>query len=215
MTQPVRQLDRRRARVTARAIADRRQHARTPLKLKARMLRSDGRECACLVSDLSVGGLAAQTEASPRVNSRVVLLVEAIGRVEGVAVRVRGDQFAVRLDSITDRRRVRLADTLIWEINRAKLGLADDRQARRRGKVGTTRVRFSDGIEADADYIDISDAGVSVASNTRPRAGEAASVEDRRGRVARLHDRGFAVAFDTEQEIAAAPESEGSLGGEG
>jgi hypothetical protein len=195
-TQPNTRLDRRKARVTARAIAEQRRHARASLPLAARMMRSDGRECICAVADISAGGLAATAEISPRVNSHVVLLVESLGRLEGKAVRVRGSRFAVQFEPITERRRVRLADTLIWEINRAKLGLVDDREAKRRGKTGAARVRLSDGVEANGDYIDISDVGVSLASIARPRAGEAAEVEERRGRVARLHDRGFAVAFD-------------------
>ncbi len=207
-------LDRRRARVTARAISDKRYYARTHAPLKARMLLSDGRECDVAISDISVGGLAATTDASPRVKSRVVLLVEALGRVEGVAVRVSGARFAVRFDTISDRRRIKLADTLIWEINRARLELTDDRHARRRGKVGSARVRFSDGVEADGDYIDASDTGVSLASVAKPRAGEAASIENRSGRVARLHDRGFAVAFDRDgADVTRA--SEASFGGEG
>jgi hypothetical protein len=129
------------------------------------------------------------------VNSRVVLHAEPLGRLEGVAIRVRGETFALRFEAMTDHRRARLADTLIWEINHAALELEDDRRARRRGKTGAARVVLSDGVETRADYIDVSDAGASFASLTQPRPGERALVESRAARVARTHERGFAVDY--------------------
>jgi hypothetical protein len=192
---PARPLDRRRARVAARAIADKRRHRRTEIALPGRLLLEDGRENACLISDISVGGLCAISARVPRVNSRVVMIIDPLGRVEGTAVRVQGERFALRFEAMTDRKRVRLADALTWQINRLALQLTDDRRARRRGKTGSARIVFADGVETQGDYIDISDVGASFAARTRPRQGEAARIESRPARVARLHDRGFAVDF--------------------
>ncbi len=190
-----RPLDRRRARVAARAIADKRRHRRAEIGFPARMLHEDGRENACLISDISAGGLAAVSTRAPRVNSRVVVIIDPLGRVEGSAVRVRGERFALRFEAMTERKQRRIADALTWEINRAQLDLVDDRRARRRGKTGSARVVFSDGVEMQADYIDISDVGASFAAKAKPRHGESAEVESRPARVARLHARGFAVDF--------------------
>jgi hypothetical protein len=191
----LRPLDRRRARVAARAISDKRRHARAPVALPARMLHEDGRENVCLITDISVGGLGAIAARAPRVNSRVVLVIDPLGRVEGSAVRVQGERFALRFEAMTERKRIRLADALTWELNRIPLELNDDRRARRRGKTGSAHIVFSDGVETMGDYIDVSDVGASFAAKAKPRQGEAAQVESRPARVARLHDRGFAVDF--------------------
>lgn len=195
LSAPSKPLDRRGARIAARAISDKRRHARAGVALPGRIMLEDGRESACLIGDISVGGLAAIAARAPRVGSRVVVMIDPLGRVEGRAVRVQGERFALRFEAMTDRRRVRLADALTWEINRIPLGLADDRRARRRGKTGSARIVFADGVETQGDYIDVSDVGASFAATTKPRQGEAARVESRPARVARLHERGFAVDF--------------------
>lgn len=124
-------LERRKARAAARAIADKRRHYRVALPLRARMLHENGRETGCAVANISPGGLAGYADLTPRVNSRVVIVIDALGRAEGRVKRVSGTSFSLHFDTMTPRRRDRLADRLIWEINRAKLGLTDRRSAAR------------------------------------------------------------------------------------
>jgi hypothetical protein len=189
-------LDRRKARVAARAIEEKRRHARAALPLPGRTLYENGREIECAVTSISAGGLAATCPMTPRVNSRVVVVLESLGRVEGRVARVSGDLFAIRFEDMSERRRTRFADALTWEANRLKLGLKDDRRAPRHGKTGSARITFFDGMTARGDYIDVSDVGASFAAIERPRPGEAAMVEERPAHIARLHERGFAVSYD-------------------
>jgi hypothetical protein len=196
-------LDRRKARVAARAIAEQRRHARAPLTLAGRTLYENGREIDCAVSDVSAGGLAARSPIAPRVNSRVVVVLESLGRVEGRVARVDGERFAVAFDGMTAHRRVRLADEITWEGARRTFHMIDDRRAPRRGKTGSTRITFYDGMVARGDYIDASDIGASFAALERPRPGEIAHVASRPSHIARVHERGFAVAFDDAPELAA------------
>jgi hypothetical protein len=196
-------LDRRKARVAARAIAEKRRHARARLGLAGRTLHENGREIACAVLNVSAGGLVARTPAAPRVNSHIVVVLDALGRVEGRVARVDGELFAIRFDAMTERKRARLADEITWEAAKRTLDMIDDRRAPRRGKTGSARIAFYDGMIARGDYIDISERGASFAALERPRPGEIAHVETRPSHVARQHEHGFAVAFDDAPESAA------------
>jgi hypothetical protein len=203
---PPRRLDRRKARVAARAIADKRRHARARLPLAGRTLYENGREIDCDISSISAGGLAARSPVTPRVNSHIVIVLEALGRVEGRVARVDGELFALRFDAMTERKRLRFADEIAWEGARRTLHMIDDRRAPRRGKTGSARIAFYDGMVARADYIDVSDVGASFAAIERPRPGELAHVESRLSQIARVHERGFAVAFEPMPEAAAPDE---------
>ncbi|MGD2134122.1 MAG: PilZ domain-containing protein [Maricaulaceae bacterium] len=187
-------LDRRKARATARAIADKRRHRRVELPRNARLLLENGRESPCAIFNISVGGVSAEAALAPRVNSRVVLIVEGIGRLEGRVTRVWGQRFSVYFDAASFRKRLSLADLLTWEINRGPLGLAEDRRAPRRKRGDGVRVDLADG-QTRAKYLDDSEVGASFSSLQRPRPGEVARIEARIGRIARRHDKGFAIDF--------------------
>ena len=188
-------LDRRKARITARAIEEQRRHRRIGLIRQARVLTSENRECPCTIVDFSVGGVLAIADLTPRIGSRAVVIIDAIGRLDGRVTRVAGNQFAVYFDALTLRKRMQLADEVTWEVNRETLDLADDRRAPRHIRPGRARVVLKDGVATSAKFINESEVGASFAASQRPRPGELADVDDRTVRVARRHETGFAVDY--------------------
>jgi hypothetical protein len=167
-TNTSKRLDRCKARVTARAIAERRRHRRVAPALRAALLCDTGRESVVDIIDISAGGLAAHAAAPPRAGSRVVLLIDGIGRVEGVTARVDGERFGVRFTPLTERRRHRMADQLAWEVNQVELDLIDDRHTPRRVWTGPARVVLDDDEVSRARYADEFGASASFAALERP-----------------------------------------------
>jgi len=184
------------ARVAARAIADNRRHRRVNLPVEGRVLHENGREWRCALTSISVGGLSAHTDLTPRINSHVVVLIQDIGRVQGRVTRVSGSTFAMAFDRFSDRKRTKLADELAWLLNGEKLGLHEDRRSVRHTRSDFARVRIGDGYRVRRAYIDASQTGASFEMAGRVTLGEHADIEARPARITRIHSRGFAVEFD-------------------
>jgi hypothetical protein len=198
----VHRLERRKIRIATRALSERRRWRRVALPLDGRMLLETGRECRVEVIDVSAGGVYVRSDLRPRLAGRVVLIIDEIGRLEVDVVRKELTRFAGTIKA-TGRKRDRLADALMWIKAQRDYGLRDDRRAPREGRSGRVRSTFADGVITQARLIDASTVGVSVAAVERPKLGEGVCIDGRPGRVARLHDAGFAVAYDISEAPAA------------
>lgn len=188
-------LDRRKIRIAARGAAERRRHARLPLRLHGRFWSENQGEHACRLIDISPGGARVMARSVPASNQRIILMINGIGRMEGVVVRSEGEEFSLRF-SATDRKRDKLADTITWRFNKDRLGLEDDRTAPRKQGRGRAKIRFSDGVVIHANVIDVSVTGAAFECLERPKLDEPVRVGEMAGRVARILDNGFAVVFD-------------------
>jgi len=199
---PPSRLEGRKARAAAHAIADKRRHRRINVPVQACVLHENGRQSDCAITSISVGGLSAHANLTPRINSQVVVIVEKIGRVHGRVVRVSGSTFAIAFETFSDRKRIKLADELAWVLNSDNLGLNEDRHGIRQKKSGFARIGLGGGLHFRRNYIDVSENGASFETTDRPAIGERADVDSRPARVVRIHSRGFAVEFDTEADAA-------------
>ncbi|MBO6796913.1 PilZ domain-containing protein [Maricaulis sp.] len=200
MAEEPNRLDRRKIRIAARGAAERRRHARLPLRLHGRFWSETLGEHACRLIDISPGGARVMSRALPASNQRIILMINGIGRMEGVVVRSDGDEFSLRF-SATDRKRDKLADTITWRFNKDRLGLDEDRQAPRKPGRGRAKIRFADGVVIHANVLDVSVTGAAFECLERPKVNEPVRVGEMSGRVARILDNGFAVVFDPPEAL--------------
>ena len=195
MAEEPNRLDRRKIRIAARGAAERRLHARLPLRLHGRFWSEAHGEHACRLVDISPGGARVISRTLPASNQRIILMINGIGRIEGVVVRSEGDEFSLRF-SATERKRDKLADTITWRFNKDRLGLDEDRHAPRKPGRGRAKIRFTDGVVIHANVVDVSVTGAAFECLERPKVNEPVRVGEMSGRVARILDNGFAVVFD-------------------
>lgn len=90
----------------------------------------DRQEFPCRTIDVSAGGLLIKCDAPPYRGQRVVVYLDEIGRVEGVATRVSRDSFALSISS-TSLKRERITSALTWLANAEELDIADNRASKR------------------------------------------------------------------------------------
>lgn len=188
-------LDRRKIKIAARGAQERRRHARMPLQLHGRFWSEANGEHACRLIDISPGGARVIARLRIAADTRIVLMITSIGRVEGQVVRQEGDEISIRFNAPL-RKRDKLADAITWRFNKDRLGLEEDRTAPRRPGRGRARVVLSDGVVIQANVVDVSVTGAAFECLERPRVGEGLRVGEMSGRVARILDNGFAVVFD-------------------
>lgn len=188
-------LDKRKVKIAAQGAAERRRHKRVPLALPGRLYERGRGEQRCRLIDVSPGGAKLLAKEPPPPNSHIVLLIDGLGRLEGDVVRIGGNWLTVRF-TMQSRKRDRLADAITWRFNMERLGLEEDRVAQRKPGKGQAKIRLRDGVIINADVIDVSISGAAFACLERPRVGERVRVGEMTGRVARILERGFAVAFD-------------------
>lgn len=200
MAEEPNRLDRRKIRIAARGAAERRRHARLPLRLHGRFWSETHGEHACRLVDISPGGARVMSRTLPASNQRVILMINGIGRMEGVVVRSEGEEFSLRF-SATDRKRDKLADTITWRFNKDRLGLDEDRHAPRKPGRGRAKIRFTDGVVIHANVLDVSVTGAAFECLERPKVNEPVRVGEMSGRVARILDNGFAVVFDPPEAL--------------
>lgn len=188
-------LDKRKVRIAAQGAAERRRHKRVPLALPGRLYEKGRGEQRCRLIDVSPGGAKLLVKDPPPPNSHIVLLVDGLGRLEGDVIRIGANWLTTRF-TMQARKRDRLADAITWRFNMERLGLEEDRVAARKPGKGQATIRLRDGVLIRADVIDVSITGAAFACLERPRVGERVRVGEMTGRVARILERGFAVAFD-------------------
>jgi hypothetical protein len=182
---------------------DRRKHKRAALKLGVRFLLADGTEHSGIVTDISLGGMALQSEAEPQEGSIVIAYVEGFGRLEGMVLRLSNGTkgFAVRL-TLSAIKREKLEERLS---SNKKVAPHEGRKHEREATAAATRIVRADGRSLACRVIDLSLGGVSVETAEWPALGEQVVVGKMRGRVVRHHELGIAIEFTD------IPPSRGSL----
>lgn len=188
-------MDKRRKRLVARLAADRRHFKRISLPLNGRYMAQDGGEYPCRVHDISPGGLSVRSDYSPGDSKHVVLMIDALGRLEGDIVRVVAGGFAVSLHS-SARKRDKLGDALTWQLNKDRLGLHDERAAKRSKHKNRVYVQTADGLKFLAQSIDMSPTGMAIETTEALKIDERVRVGSLKGVVVRHLANGFALRFD-------------------
>lgn len=112
------------------AASDRRRHRRMPVKLVGRYMLPDKREYPCETIDISPDGLLLNAGICPYRGQRIIAYLEALGRVEGVVIRVVRSGFAMNIMA-TSRRREKLFSSLTWIGNSQEVGTTNQWRSER------------------------------------------------------------------------------------
>jgi hypothetical protein len=99
---------------------ERRRFARVKLALPGRYMLEDRREFPCQTIDVSVGGLCLTAPVPGAIGEKVVAYFEALGRIEGIVVRLHEFGFAISA-SMSAAKREKLVNQLTWLANRQYL----------------------------------------------------------------------------------------------
>ena len=174
---------------------DRRRHTRLKLSLFGRYMLTDRLELPCQTIDISAGGLALAAPVIGHIGQRVVVYLEHLGRLEGDIVRPLMDGFAIQL-RLSPLKRDKIADTLTWLINRAELGLPEDRRHKRIQPIAKrVQVQLADNSIHPGMLVDVSLSGAHIKCGIQPDFGETVTIGSTQGRVVRRMDDGFAIEF--------------------
>ncbi len=176
--------------------SERRRHQRVEIALLGRYMLEDKREFPCQTTDMSPGGVAVVAPVRGEIGERVVAYFDQIGRIEGKIVRHTERGFAIQM-SLPFAKREKIAIQLTWLINRAALGMPEDR---RHERIVPHRRHAILKIEGDREHvvklIDVSVSGAAISTAAKPAVGTKVVLGQTSGHVVRMFDGGFAVSFD-------------------
>jgi hypothetical protein len=175
--------------------AERRRHYRMKVVLLGRYMLPNRMEYPCQTIDISPGGLhlAAPAKAAP--GDRVIVYLEHLGRIEGVAVRTTMEGFAMTITA-TSRKREKFTAQLTWLANRDELGLPEDRRHERIVPRNPRCIlTMEDGAEHVVRIIDISLSGAAFSSDLDLPLSTPVRLGATLGKLVRRFDGGYAVEF--------------------
>lgn len=173
---------------------DRRRHQRVELSINGKFLH-DGADHSLRTSDLSCGGARVEAKVLPDEGSALVCYFDDLGRVMARVVRHVGEGFAVAFE-VTQHKRDKLADRLVWLINHKKYDLQDERSAPRKATGGPALVTRANGTKLQCRVIDISLTGAAFeVDGPLPVLGEYVRVGSLRGEIVRAQANEFAIRF--------------------
>ncbi len=175
---------------------ERRAHERTPLTLHGfYQSRQCVRETAALLLDISPGGARLLTSNVPELGCEITIRIIGLGRLFGRVVRTDGMEFSVQLTNCFAQRK-RLAASIMWHFNRARLGLVARDDAVHETACGFGPVAFDDGDTQEAEITTMSLIDASFLCPRRVEVGERVKIGTMSGAVARRSEGGFTVEFD-------------------
>lgn len=175
--------------------AERRRHQRMKVVLLGRYMLPNRMEYPCQTVDISPGGLHIVAPVKAQPGDRVIVYLEHLGRIEGVAVRITMDGFAMTITA-TSRKREKFTAQLTWLANRDALGLPEDR---RHERIVPRNPRAVVTLDTGAEYlvrlIDISLSGAAFSSDQPFEIGTPVRIGNTPAKIVRRFDGGFAAEF--------------------
>lgn len=174
---------------------DRRRFRRAIVPLLGRFMRENREEYPCQIVNASAGGLAVRAIVPVQTGERIVLYIDALGRIEGQVVRAYGDGFALRLNA-SEYKREKIANQLTWLVNREMLSSIEDRQHDRYvPKKSRNKISLQDGTALDCEVLDVSLGGAAVNVEPQPDIGELVTLGLIAGQVVRHGDGFIGIQF--------------------
>lgn len=174
---------------------DRRIFVRAKLELPLKFMTDRQPDGIGKTVNVSANGILFQTRDELIRGEEIVCYIQDLGRLNGVITKTKAGH-AVMAISVSDLKRDRLADQLIWLINKGPLNLQQDRAAERHAASGDLQVLSADGRNINCQVKDMSLLGVALkTTDARPALGEFVQVGKKAGTVVRYLDDGFAVEF--------------------
>lgn len=174
---------------------DHRRHRRVNIRLHGRFLNDTNEEHSLMCRNLSCGGALFSSASKPPLNTQIVCYIDELGRIVGNVVRHTDDGFAIAF-KVSQVKRDRLADKLIWLVNKDRLGLVEERGAQRFAAEGPALITRQDGRALQCRVVDISLTGAGFETDgPKPMIGETVSVGNISAEVMRCTQKGFGVRF--------------------
>lgn len=181
---------------------DRRRNRRVAIRIKGRFLNEVSEDKGLETRNISCSGALIESDHTPPMGARIVCYFDQLGRVAATVTRVTEFGFAVEFHT-TQTKRDRLADKLIWMINRDPLQMSEERKAARYSAGGPAMVQREDGRDLQCRVIDISLSGASFNTDgPLPIIGETVRAGNLFGRVVRSENNFFAVRYLTKAEMS-------------
>lgn len=180
---------------TVQKSTDRRRHARAQVRLHGRYMLPDQTEFVCATHDISISGIAVESREQPPIDTRVILYIDIIGRIDGTVVRHTRNGFAVSY-RLPMAKVEKMADQLTWLLNQANLGMAEDRRHKR---IVPKNVRSTmttpEGEVVPCRIVDISVSGAAANVEVKTPMGSVIKIGETSGRVMRVFPTGVAIEF--------------------
>lgn len=174
---------------------DHRRHRRVNIRLHGRFLNDASEEHSLMCRNISCGGALFSSASIPPIDSQIVCYIDELGRIVGKVVRQTDDGFAIAF-TVSQVKRDRLADKLIWLVNKDRLGLVEERSAQRFAAEGPALITRQDGRTLQCRVVDISLTGAGFETDgPKPMIGEVVSVGNISAEVMRCTPNGFGVRF--------------------
>jgi len=174
---------------------DHRRHRRVKIRLHGRFLNDANEEHSVICQNVSCGGASFSSASAPDIGTQIVCYIDELGRIVGDVVRMTDDGFAIAF-KVSQIKRDRLADKLIWLVNKDRLGLAEERGAQRFAAEGPALITRQDGRSLQCRVVDISLTGAGFETDgPSPEIGEMVSVGNITAEVMRATPKGFGVRF--------------------
>ena len=182
---------------------DRRRHERIDLCVNGRLMVPDGQEFSCKVTDISLVGIALDSDADVLINDHLIIYLDDLGRFEGPVCRFLKEGFAIEL-KLADTHRVKVEERIQWLSNMQR-GENDEaanlRQFQRHlpdsRSLGTTsKIILDNGEQVDCKVLDMSLSGVLVGTQLRLPIGSPVTIGRMKGHVVRHYPEGLGIQFD-------------------
>lgn len=174
---------------------DHRRHRRVKIKLGGRFLNDSNEEHSLICENISCGGGAFKSASTPPLGAQIVCYIDELGRIVGEVVRHTHTGFAMAF-SVSQIKRDRIADKLIWLANKDRLGLDEERGAQRFAAEGPALITRQDGRKLQCRVMDISLTGAGFETDGPcPMVGEMIEVGHILAEVMRKTPNGFGVRF--------------------
>lgn len=174
---------------------DHRRHRRVNIRLHGRFLNDASEEHSLMCVNISCGGALFSSASIPRIDSQIVCYIDELGRVVGNVARHTDDGFAITFTA-SQVKRDRIADKLIWLVNKDRLGLVEERGAQRFAAEGPALITRQDGRTLQCRVVDISLTGAGFETEgPPPMIGETVKVGNISAEVMRSTPNGFGVRF--------------------
>ena len=184
-----------------RQFPEKRAYERVPVALVGRCMFENKLELPCQTLDISEGDVALVCAYIPRLEERVIVYLDNLGRLEGPVARLLDNGFAMRIDC-TERKHEKLRSQIAWLKDHARFGVPNNRNHQRvepRNKLST--VELPDGRSYPVEIIDISLSGAAVSCEVRPSLGTEITLGGMKGIVVRHFDEGMAIEFAIQQSM--------------
>ena len=187
--------------VIARAKKDGRRFRRVRIQVTGRIyFPATKEESVCTIESISPGDASILCNLKYEPEGQAVLYLDGLGRFEGPVEGPIGRRIAEGFTmtfNCSDKKRERLAEQLMLELNRELISESDLRHHDRVQATSGNYIYFtrSDGEQVRCEVLDMSLTGVSLRTQIKPEVGENLLIGRRAGRVVRHHADGIGIEF--------------------